>query len=112
MWLKCGSAVVAVATAAGLALAEPIERGLDSSGKPRAYMAFLSDWLFLPPHEYDHPFPGEVRVIRGDRETIKRICYIEEPSNYLGCSGSTSEDRADCVVVVLNDDLLRRERRG
>jgi hypothetical protein len=63
--------------------------------------------MIIPPVEYDHPYTGDMWILRGDHEQMLRLCPLpKNPRNYIsGCARLVGNT---CYVVVADDDILKR----
>jgi len=57
----------------------------------------------LPPAEYDKPYTGKLKTIRGDAFVMKVLCPKTSQPITLGCSWMGN---GECVVVVADDGLI------
>jgi hypothetical protein len=61
----------------------------------------------MPPPEYDHPFPGEVIVVRDPQDYPRfGLCRISHP-NPIGCTRSKGKNGV-CLIYIADDDTLKR----
>jgi hypothetical protein len=67
--------------------------------KPTPYLP-----LWLPPPEYDYPFPGKVTEIRGDASFIHRACG----NSSIGCARLSLAQQGECTIYLANDDVITR----
>ena len=63
------------------------------------------DRLALPPEIYDKPFQGKLKVIRGDRFLMDRLCPKSSYTPTLGCA-FPSVDLSECIVIMAEDGLI------
>jgi hypothetical protein len=59
----------------------------------------------LGPVEYDVPFPGKLKVIRGNKFLMTRLCPKTVMPITLGCS-YTDPNKEECVVIMAEDDII------
>jgi hypothetical protein len=68
------------------------------------YEAWLRSKNYLPPPEFDHPYKGEMKIIRGTQEQLRAACPTSfKPGNHaIGCMKMHLEGMP-CIVYILND---------
>ena len=60
----------------------------------------------LGPVEYDKPYQGKLKMIRGDKFTMSVLCpRVANQPVTLGCSWAAL-DRSECVVVMAEDGII------
>lgn len=59
----------------------------------------------LPPVEYDVPFTGKLKVIRGDAFLMQRLCPKTALPITLGCSYAAA-DKSECIVIMAEDGII------
>jgi len=67
--------------------------------------AALPNKAALPPLEFDKPFTGKLKVIRGDKFLMDRLCPKTAFTPALGCSYSAN-DFSECVVIMAEDGII------
>jgi hypothetical protein len=81
---------------------------LDRAPVYRVLMPEYVEWLrsknYLPPPEFDHPYKGEMKIIRGTQQELRAACptSFKPGNNALGCMKMHLEGMP-CVVYILND---------
>jgi hypothetical protein len=63
--------------------------------------------LILPPIEYDHPFDGEVRVVRREQEYPNFAFCKMSHANPIGCTKWKPKNGV-CLIYIATDDILAR----
>jgi hypothetical protein len=63
--------------------------------------------MIIPPVQYDHPYDGDMWILRGNAEQMARLCPLpKNPRNYItGCARLVGNT---CYVVVADEDILRK----
>jgi len=63
--------------------------------------------MVLPPLEYDHPYDGDVWILRADAEQMQRLCPPPKIAGnlILGCTRLKADG---CYIVIGHDDILRK----
>ena len=61
----------------------------------------------IPPEEYDHPFPGVVKLTRSSsQEEIKSKCPASIFPYHLGCGGKRAD--GSCAILMADDDTIKK----
>jgi hypothetical protein len=85
---------------------EPPEREQLSSTSQAALLA-PEHRMIIPPAEYDHPYEGDLWILRANSEQMARLCPPpKNPRNYItGCAKIMMNG---CWVVIADESILRK----
>jgi hypothetical protein len=59
----------------------------------------------LPPVEFDKPYTGKLKVIRGDAFLMSKLCPKTSYPVTLACA-YTSPDQSQCIIIIATDDII------
>ena len=104
--LLTGIAVLFLVTGAAHAQGNLAEQlGINDIRTP---VAETGNQLTEPPKEYDHEYyRGKLIVKRTDERGIKLECWTQ---SLTGCAFFVGEQNQDCLVWIVNDDVLSYQR--
>jgi hypothetical protein len=91
---------IALTLVAGTAQAQQADRAspmLPPAAKPHVGV--------LPPVEFDRPYTGKLKMIRGDAFLMSKLCPKTPFPITLGCAYS-SPDKSECVVIMAEDGII------
>jgi hypothetical protein len=80
--------------------------------KPRPLTPEYVEWLrkmnYLPPEEFDHEYKGELKIVRGTEQDLRKACpNTFKPGNHaIGCTYRFLGG-ASCTIYIVNDNVLQ-----